>query len=101
MVALGADLGVGKKASIAFDVVGRRVIDGEQVSSDTFRALNNRSTFPTVRFSKGSYNVIDGAVGLKVNPGGGLLIGLNVTFKLNDTGLRDRVTPLFGIEYSF
>ena len=101
VAALGADLGVGKKGSIAFDLVGRRVIDGERVEKATFTALNNRSQFPTVRFSKGSYNVIDGAIGLKVNPGGGLLIGLNVTFKLNDAGLRDRVTPLFGIEYSF
>ena len=77
------------------------MIDGEQVASDTFTALNNRSQFPSVRFSRGSYNVIDGAVGLKANPGGGLLLDLNITFKLNDGGLRDRVTPLLGIEYSF
>jgi hypothetical protein len=100
-VAVGADVGVGKKGSVAIDVIGRRVIDGERISSATFTALNNRSQFPNVRFSRGSYNVYDGAVGVKVNPGGGLLLGLNVTFKLNDTGLRDRVTPLLGVEYSF
>jgi hypothetical protein len=101
VVALGADFGVGQKMTVAFDVVGRRVIDGELVSRDTFTALNNTSRFPTVRFSRGSYNVVDGAVGLKANPGGGLLINLNVTFKLNNSGLRDRVTPLLGVEYSF
>ena len=101
VVALGADVGVGQKLSLAFDVVGRRVINGEQVARATFTALNNTSKFPTVRFSRGSYNVVDGAIGLKANPGGGLLVNLNVTFKLNNRGLRDRVTPLLGIEYSF
>ena len=101
VVAVGADVGVGQKLSLAFDVVARRVINGEQVFSDSFTALDGRSRFPVVRFARSSYNVFDGAVGLKANPGGGLLINLNVTFKLNDGGLRDRVTPLLGIEYSF
>lgn len=101
VLALGADVAVAKKLSVAFDVVGRRVINGEQVASDTFTALDNRSQFPSVRFSRGSYSVIDGAVGLKANPGGGLLLDLNIVFQLNDGGLRDRVTPLLGIEYSF
>ncbi len=101
VLALGADVGVGKKLSVAFDVVGRRVINGEQVARDTFTALDNHSQFPSVRFTRGSYSVIDGAIGLKANPGGGLLLDLNITFKLNDAGLRDRVTPLIGIEYSF
>ena len=69
--------------------------------SDTFTALDGHSRFPSVRFTKGSYSVLDGAVGLKANPGGGLLLDLNILFKLNDGGLRDRVTPLLGIEYSF
>jgi hypothetical protein len=101
LLAVGADIGIGKKGSIAIDVIGRRVIDGERVNSTTFTALNGTSKFPNISFTRGSYNVIDGAVGFKVNPGAGLLISLNVTFKLNDTGLRDRVTPLLGMEYSF
>lgn len=101
VISLGADIGVSKKVTIAFDVVGRRVIDGEQVHSDVFHALDGRSQFPQLSFARGSYNVFDGAVGLKANPGGGLLLDLNVLFKLNDEGLRDRVTPLLGIEYSF
>jgi hypothetical protein len=99
--AVGADVGLGKKLTLAFDVVGRRVFDGERVEEETFTALNNVSQFPTVRFTTGSYNVFDGAIGLKANPGGGLLLDLNVLFKLNEDGLRDQVTPLIGIEYSF
>ncbi len=101
VVAVGADMGIGQKLSLAFDVVGRRVINGEQVTRETFTALNNVSKFPIVHFSRDSYNMVDGAIGVKANPGGGLLINLNVTFKMNDGGLRDRVTPLLGIEYSF
>jgi hypothetical protein len=101
VAAVGADIGIGQKLTVAFDIVGRRVINGEQVSRDTFTALNNVSKFPTVRFTRESYNMVDGAVGVKANPGGGLLINLNVLFKLNDGGLRDKVTPLLGIEYSF
>ena len=101
LVEAGVDIGIGKKLTLAVDLLGRRVIDGERVAAATFLALDGRSSFPNVRFFRGSYTLADGAVGLKANPGGNLLIDLNVLFKLNDSGLRDRVTPLFGIEYSF
>jgi hypothetical protein len=101
LLAIGADMGIGQKVTLALDVVGRRVINGEQVFPTTFTALNGTSKFPSIRFAQASYNIIDGAVGLKANPGGGLLINVNVTFKMNDGGLRDRVTPLLAIEYSF
>jgi hypothetical protein len=97
----GVDIGLGKKLTLAADFIGRRVIDGERLAADDFRALDGRSVFPNVRFFRESYNIFNGSVGLKANPGGNLLVDLNLLFKLNDSGLRDRVTPLFGIEYSF
>ena len=48
-----------------------------------------------------SYNIVNGAAGLKINLFGRLLLDANVLFKLNDAGLRDKVTPLIGIEYAF
>ena len=42
-----------------------------------------------------------GAAGLKFNPVGRLLVDVNVLFKLDSAGLRDKVTPLVGIEYAF
>jgi hypothetical protein len=97
----GIDIGFGKKVTLAADLLARRVIDGERMAADTFHALDGRSQFPNVRFFRESYNLVHGAAGLKVNPGGNLLVVLNLLFKVNDNGLKDRVTPLFGVEYSF
>ena len=98
---VGADLGVSKSLTLAVDFHGRRVIDGQRLVADTFPALDGRSTFADVDFETGSFNLVDGAVGFKFNPAGNLLIDVNVLFKLNDSGLRDKVTPLVGFEYSF
>ncbi len=98
---VGADVALGRRVTLAVDFLGRRVIDGEKLVPETFQALDNVHTFPTVAFEKTSYNAYDGAVGLKVNPGGRLLADINVLFRLNNSGLRTTVTPLIGIEYSF
>ena len=101
LIEAGFDVGFGKKLTLAADLLARRVIDGERMAPETFHALDTHTDFPNVRFFQGSYNLVNGAVGLKANPGGNLLVVMNVLFKLNDQGLRDRVTPLFGFEYSF
>ena len=98
---VGADLGVTKRLTLAVDLLGRTVIDGQRMAGDTFAALDGRSTFTNVRFETASFNVVNGAVGIKFNPAGNLLVDVNVLFKLNDAGLRDRITPLVGFEYSF
>jgi hypothetical protein len=98
---IGADLGVTKNLTLAVDFLGRRVIDGQRLVETTFNALDGHSTFADTRFQPGSFNVANGAVGIKFNPGGNLLIDVNVLFKLNDSGLRDKITPLVGFEYSF
>jgi hypothetical protein len=38
---------------------------------------------------------------LKGNLFGRLLVDVNLLFALDDNGLRDKVTPLVGLEYSF
>lgn len=96
----GVDFGLGKKATLAVDLLGRAVKDGERLTASTFTAVNGQ-TFPTVTSGTATYNALDGSVGVKLNPGGKFLVDLNVRFKLNDSGLRDKVTPLLGIEYTF
>ena len=42
-----------------------------------------------------------GSVGFKVNAFQRLLFDANLLFALDHNGVRDRVTPLVGFEYSF
>jgi hypothetical protein len=98
--AVGADIGVTKRLTLAFDFLGTYVIDSPRLVRETFTAANGQS-FPQIGFVTESYNLASGAAGLKFNPVGRLLIDFNVLFKLDSAGLRDNVTPLFGIEYAF
>ena len=98
--AVGADIGVTKRLTLAFDFLGTYVIDSPRLVRETFTAANGQS-FPQIGFVNESYNLANGAAGLKFNPVGRLLIDFNVLFKLDSAGLRDKVTPLFGIEYAF
>jgi hypothetical protein len=98
--AVGADIGVTKRLTLAFDFLGTYVIDSPRLTRGTFTAANGQA-FPQIGFVTESYNLASGAAGLKFNPVGRLLIDFNVLFKLDSAGLRDDVTPLFGIEYAF
>ncbi len=97
----GLDWGAAERLTVALDVLGRRVIDSPRLQSQTFTALDGHTTRPDIRFVTGSFNVVNGSFGVKFNPTGKLLVDLNVLFKLNDAGLRAKVTPFFGVEYSF
>jgi hypothetical protein len=97
----GADVSVTPRVTIAFDVLGRYLIDAERLRAQQFHALDGRSVFPNIAFTRESFNAMSGAVGLKANLQGRLLLDVNLLFKLDEHGLRDKVTPLVGIEYSF
>jgi Putative MetA-pathway of phenol degradation len=99
---VGADVGLARWLSLAIDLLGQRVIDAPRLLPETFTALVGGGTWPNIRFEQASsFNVNNGAVGLKVNPGGNLLLNFNVLLKLDNGGLRDKVTPLVGIAYTF
>ena len=99
--AAGVDVGVGARATVAVELLGRRVSASPRLVSETFQALDGRTTFPNLRFLRNSFHQADAAVGFKANPVGRLLVDFNLLLALNDSGLRDRVTPLLGIEYTF
>jgi hypothetical protein len=99
---VGADVGVEKRLSLAFDVLGRHSSGAPRLASTSFAVPGSPGlTFPDITFSTGSLNVVTGAVGMKVNVGRTMLATFNVQFNLNDAGLRTRVTPLLGLEYGF
>jgi hypothetical protein len=99
--ALGAVLAIHPRLTAAVDLLGRYVIDSPRVRAEDFHALDGQSVFPSITFTSGSFNELSGALGLKINVFGQLLVNGNLLFQLNSVGLRDKVSPLVGIEYAF
>ena len=97
---VGADLGVGSRLTLALDVLGQIVLDSPRLVSQNFRSLDGVSVFPNVTFREDSFNELSGAIGFKLNVVQDLLLDFNVLFRLDDNGLRDKITPLLGIEYA-
>ena len=99
--AAGADMSVNPRLTVVFDVVGAYVIRPERLHEETFHALDGHSTFPNIVFTRESMNNVSGAVGFKASLFQRLLIDANLLFAFDKNGLRDKVTPLIGIEYAF
>ena len=97
----GADVAVNTRVTFAFDVLGRYVIDAKRLKRETFHALDGQSSFENIAFEDESFSELNGAFGLKTNLFGRLLLNVNLLFSLDTRGLRDKVTPLIGIDYSF
>jgi hypothetical protein len=99
--AAGADVAVNKHFTLAFDVLGRYIRNAERLRREDFHALDGASVFPNVTFSRDSFQTLNGAIGTKINVFGRVLVDANLLFSLDDHGVRDKITPLIGFEYSF
>jgi hypothetical protein len=99
--AVGVDIGVTDKFSLAADYLGQRIIDAPRVSRTTaVSAAGVPTEFQTLTFTRGGVNTADAAFGFKANPVSTVLVTFNVIVKMNDGGLRSRVTPLVGISFT-
>jgi hypothetical protein len=99
--AVGTEISVSTRLTLAIDVLGRYVINGERLRQEDFHALDGRSVFPNIIFSRDSFQTLSGALGFKVNIFSRLLVDANLLFALDNNGIRDKVTPLIGFEYTF
>ncbi len=101
--AVGADLGVNERLTLALDLLGQRVIDSPRLASRTFTASGpaGTGTFPTIGFVTSTYSIETGAAGFKINVARRLLATFNVRFNLGSAGLAYRAAPLVGVEYGF
>jgi hypothetical protein len=97
----GAVVAIHPRITAAIDVIGRYVIDSPRLRAEEFQALNGTSLFPNITFTSGSFNELSAAAGVKLNLFGRLLLDLNLLMPLDNAGLRDKVSPLIGIEYAF
>lgn len=95
---VGTDLRLSARVTTAFDVLGDRVINGARLAPVTF--VRAGVSLPSIAVSDGSFTEWNGSAGLKVLLSEGLLLNANLLFKLNESGLRSRVTALIGVGYS-
>lgn len=100
---VGADYGVSDRLSLAFDVLGERVIGSPRLRTRPFDVTSPAGTFTfdNIEFEEDSFSATSAAMGLKVRLGTGLLVNFNLRFRIGTNGLSDRVTPLIGFEYGF
>src|SRR5207253_2415182 len=88
---VGADMSANDHLTLAFDVLGRYLINAQRITSGDFHALDGKSVFRNIDFSQGSFNTLSGAIGLKVNLVNRLLLDANLLFALDKHGVRDKV----------
>lgn len=96
--AAGVDVGVAKRLTLDFDVLGEELIGQSRIIRQ--RYTRDGVDFPDVISRREQANITNGAVGFKFNPFGSVLLYANLLFKMNDAGLRAKATPLFGITYT-
>jgi hypothetical protein len=99
--AIGADIALNTRITLALDALGSYYVNAERLSQETFHALDQQSTFANIAFARESFNALNGSIGLKVNVIGRLLLDGNLLFALDDHGVRDRVVPLVAFQYEF
>lgn len=56
---------------------------------------------PSLSSEDASRSTLTGTAGFKINLAGNLLLSMIGSFPLNDEGLRDKFTPLIGLDYSY
>lgn len=93
--AAGTEVSPTKRFTITLDFTGDRL----------FNALRTvvpvTGTFDMFQVTSKSVNLNNASAGAKVNPWGGLLITGNLTWSVNQGGLRARLVPTVGASYTF
>lgn len=106
---VGFDAVPHRRVTLLADLVGRTLLDTERLVENPKTFRYTLRTDPTVREAtrpelttrRGDLTLLLGSVGLKINPAGRLLLVGNVLFSIGEGGLQDKVTPVFGLDYTF
>ena len=106
----GLEFGATPRVTIVGDLIGRNLRNTLRFSSTTVdHAYQAGSLLAPVQIAKldtvgvasGSLNAGLGAIGVKVSPAANFLISAHLLFGLNDAGLRSKVAPVVGVDFSF
>jgi hypothetical protein len=94
----GADVVVTPRFTIPGDIVGRALYDVPRLE---FTDVGLGPPFMEFSFAGAStLNTLLASAGLKYNVSGNLPVSGNVLFPLTDGGLRSKITPVAGVDYS-
>jgi len=104
--AAGADAGVTGRLTLSFDYLGETLFSTPRAFNSTFVTQNipggtGSLTLPTISGGSDTIGLNNGAVGLKYNLFGKVLIIGDILFRLDNRGLRQNVTPLIALSYNF
>ena len=106
--AIGFDAAVHERLTLSFDVVGRTLRDlgrlvpvQRQFPFTTQAGTFGFSSFEEFTRRPGDLSLVTSAAGFRFNPRGNLLISAQVLVPMTRSGLRDKVTPVLGLDYSF
>jgi hypothetical protein len=107
---LGVDVGLpGRRLTLAFDYLGQVVLDAPRVFQTPQPTANPPGgtgpaigpTLPNISGGKDNVVLSIGSAGFKYNLFNNILLTGNVLFRLDNKGLRQDVTPLAALTYSF
>lgn len=90
---VGFDYTFFQRLTVSADLLGRHAFDVDRIRV--------RNIFDQDFGKKANPDTLTFSLGVKANPIGTLLVFANLLFPLNEVGIRDRVTPTFGVEWSF
>jgi hypothetical protein len=106
--AAGFDTALHSRFTVSADVLGRVLKDIGRLTPTArqFPFVTSSGTFGTGTFEEftrrdGDMNLLVGVLGVRYNPRGNLLISAEVLVPVTKAGLRDKFTPVIGIDYSF
>ncbi|HEV8630000.1 MAG TPA: hypothetical protein VGV61_06755 [Thermoanaerobaculia bacterium] len=108
--ALGLDVAVHPRVTVAAEVLGRTLYDVTRVVSTqvshSFQAGPGgpiqTTQLPQVTFARADQHLFYGSLGAKFNPGGNLLVSADALIPLSNDGLQAKgVVTVVGLEYSF
>jgi hypothetical protein len=103
----GLDVGVpSRRLTFALDYMGQVLHDAPRVFQTTVQTANipggtGTLTLPTISGGKDNVVLSTGSAGFKYNVFNNVLLTGNILFRLDDKGLRQNVTPLAALTYSF
>jgi hypothetical protein len=103
----GADVRIVKRLTVVGDLLGQHFFDAPRITPASPANYQiqppsgNAVYVNSIGVQNGAYDSDNLAIGLKANIWRSLILSENVLVKLNEGGLRSKVTPLAGLSYRF